>query len=484
MTDGTHFDVTRHDNGAHGFRVRSRFGLSLLSGALVLVAGLTTAVTTQTASHASTATSNETAQYQGTTADVPNPDRGFYTLFHSPVSVAEMEGAGTTVIHDEFNLKAFTSSPLSAAYLAQVSQDFANARTAGVTIVPRFAYDLTSAGQDAPLPLVLSQIRQLSPILHANADVISFVDAGFIGAWGEWHASSNHLINDFETDWGHEVNSSTRAIYAALLQAVPSSRMITVRTDRYAWQLLNTMAPVTASTAYNGSARSRTGIDNDCFLADGNDIGTYAPGLRSFEEAWLSADTTYVVQNGETCASNDPAAPYIACPQALNELRAGHWSVMGAGGGVYTYWQQQGCLTEVEQDLGYRFRLVNAQIPQNLSPGQPLNLKLNIANDGFTTPFNQRPVDVVLRNAATGQTVQVPVNTDPRKWAAGQTTAVDAQALVPAQLAPGTYQVLLNLPDAAASLAGNPAYSIQFANTGTWEAGTGYNNLNLNVVVS
>ena len=45
----------------------------------------------------------------------------------------------------------------------------------------------------------------------------------------------------------------------------------------------------------------------------------------------------------------------------------------------------------------------------------------------------------------------------------------------------GTYQLFLNLPDPNNA---NPLYSIQCANTGTWDAVKGYNNLNRTYTVS
>ena len=48
----------------------------------------------------------------------------------------------------------------------------------------------------------------------------------------------------------------------------------------------------------------------------------------------------------------------------------------------------------------------------------------------------------------------------------------------------GNYALLLNLPDPQSSLNTRPEYSIQMANSNTWEAATGYNNLNLTVGIA
>jgi hypothetical protein len=55
--------------------------------------------------------------------------------------------------------------------------------------------------------------------------------------------------------------------------------------------------------------------------------------------------------------------------------------------------------------------------------------------------------------------------------------------VLPTGMATGTYDLLLNLPDASPSISTRPEYSIQMANTGTWEATTGYNNLNTSIQI-
>jgi hypothetical protein len=466
--------------------MRARRGAAVVISA-ALMAGMLAADPARAGVADTTALALTSVRYAAATGDVPNPERGFYRTAGSPTDLAGLEAyrsQGYTVVHLDVDLGAYRSGPLPAAFLDQVAADFSHARTAGVKLIVRFAYDFTAAGQDAPLDVVLTHIRQLSPVLHANADVTASVEAGMIGAWGEWHDSSNQLINNFETDFGNEVNAATRAIYSALLDAVPASRMIAVRTPRYKWELFQTKAHVDPAEAYSGSAVSRTGFHNDCFLANSTDYGTYAN--RAADEAWLSTETRFVVQTGETCAADQDAAPYIACPNAVRELRAQHWSTLNEewNPAVYQTWAQQGCLSAVRQDLGYRFRLVDATAGSQVAPGQELRLQLTVANDGFATPYNPHPVEVVLRNTVTGNEVHLPTAADPRWWIPGQTTLVHADVRVPAGLTSGTYQVLLNLPDPASTLRARPDYAIRMANQDTWEPATGYNDLHMAVGVA
>jgi hypothetical protein len=106
---------------------------------------------------------------------------------------------------------------------------------------------------------------------------------------------------------------------------------------------------------------------------------------------------------------------------------------------------------------------------------------LAIRNDGWSTPFNPRPVKLVLRSTSTGAVYEFGVNTDPRRWAAGTTTTVD-QAVVINLVPTGSYDLLLSLPDQP-GLASRPEYAVQLSNTGLWEPETGFNRLLRQVVV-
>ena len=65
---------------------------------------------------------------------------------------------------------------------------------------------------------------------------------------------------------------------------------------------------------------------------------------------------------------------------------------------------------------------------------------------------------------------------DPRRWYPGIQQSVDLTFQVPRDLTAGIYDVILNLPDAAVTLAQNPKYRILLNNgAGVGEVGTRYN---------
>ncbi len=130
-----------------------------------------------------------TANYQESTEDIVNPERGFfqYAEIHSshytPLNkdvlagyrtAKSITGAAYTVacslVYVEYVLDSFTASPISADFLTRFDQDCATARAAGVKLIPRFIYTNTTRtgtcpGQsicppygDAPKAVVLNHI--------------------------------------------------------------------------------------------------------------------------------------------------------------------------------------------------------------------------------------------------------------------------------------------------------------------------------------
>ena len=443
--------------------------------------------------------------YTPSDEDFPNPERGFYRQYSPfwlgtqrfPLDdrvLAALRQSGISLIRAPFVIDEFVNAPLSREALDAIAADFAAVRRAGVKIIPRFAYNSPTIetfrqAVDAPLARVLGHIDQLAPILNANSDVIAFMEAGFIGAWGEWHDSSNGLLNP---DRG--INSSSAAIVNRLLGALPATRMLALR-NPFQKQGLFGLSPLTRQQAFGGTPKARVGAHNDCFASDATDSGTYLPPPRLAQtvaelKRFLSEDNRFVPQGGESCGSDvDSSAfsqPYVHCANAMTDLAMMRWSTINIDYHpmVIALWQQEGCLSEMRRRLGYRLRLVEAELPTRIAPGRQLSINLTIANDGWASPYNPRLVEIVLRHSVTGRLSRFPVDTDPRFWGAGETHSVELNIPFPVDVEDGDHEILLNLPDPERGLYGIPEYSIRLANVGLWEPQTGFNNLRAQLTVA
>ena len=89
--------------------------------------------------------------------------------------------------------------------------------------------------------------------------MIAYLEAGFIGQWGEWHDSTNGLTD------GSNANSTTgmKDILLAELAAhapLQTPHMIAVRYPGYSMQIFGSTSPVALANAYNSSNYSRLGV--------------------------------------------------------------------------------------------------------------------------------------------------------------------------------------------------------------------------------
>jgi hypothetical protein len=410
-----------------------------------------------------------TGTYQGAGA-VRNPERGWVQQvdIFDQGDVEYVADLDISLGNARIRLDEYRDRTLPQSFLDQLSSGFARVRAAGLQLIIRFQYN-DGDGGDAPLPRILEHIRQLAPLLTDNSDVIAVVQAGFIGAWGEWHGSTNDLDNE----------ESRRAVLAALLEAVPADRMIQVRSPAYK-DVLYPGGPLTDEEAQSGTDRARIGHHNDCFLASDSDDGTYPDPIPQWKD-YVAADGRFTPVGGETCRPNPSRSD---CGTALAEARALRWSYMNRAyhPEVIADWSRQSCLDDFARKLGYRFELAWARWPQGVRPGQQMRVELCIENRGFAAMYNPRPVYLVIGRGA--QRVELPLDgIDARQWGPNQRVVIEATVTVPETLSDGRYPLAVWLPAPAPAISARPDYAVQFSTRDVWDPVEGTNVLTQELVV-
>lgn len=440
-----------------------------------------------------------TITYAESTSVIPNPQRGFYhhTETHyradgsgwTPLDRSTLDGyraEGITQVLRVVYLEKFVNQPqLDHHFLDLLQQDYATARAAGVSVITRFAYVQGGAWPyeppygDAPLDVVLAHIRQLGPILRANADVIPVVQEGFIGLWGEGYYT-DHFVSDpanpgvvTDTDWARR-----NAVAEALLDELPPQRGIQVRTMLMKQKLLGVPSgpdsAVTADQAFTNTTIARVGHHNDCLLAAPDDWGTFLSDPITLDQNYLEKDSTYVPVGGETCNVNPPRSQW---PSASAELARYHYSYLNRdyNQNVLNSWGAAG-LTEAAQRLGYRFVMTTSTVSHD-HDGVPL-VSIDVRNDGWAAPYTPRPATLILTKGR--HRVEIPAGSDARSWLPGTTTTLRVRL---EHVEPGRYSIGLALPSPDAGTAKDPRFAIQTANTATWNATSGVNELHQTVVI-
>lgn len=447
--------------------------ITLLAGAFLLPA-------------AAFADEKRTLQFQPTEEIFPNPERGMFHHLEFHTDDAESLSAsylqrirrddGMSLVFTVYVMKAFRDgSDISEAYLNRIKANMKTLRQEGFKTVLRFCYSYSERDYPRDVPWYVCQrhIEQLTPILQEYSDVIALLEAGFIGAWGEWYYTDNYgqSPNNFD-DY-----APRKAVLEALLDAMPKSRFVSVRYPAAKLGIFRLGAPQTINitTAYNESNISRTGFHNDCFLGDADDVGTFG-GNAHYRQYWKT-ESQFVPMGGETCTNpND----YTERTYAEKNFEDYHWSYLNLDyhPGTIGEWESNNFLQTVRRKLGYRLRINSGECDDTAEAGHDWHLKLKIENVGWAAPYNPRDVELIFQPVdGDGEDFIYKVDADPRFWFAGTVSDLDVAVPLPSGLKAGSYTVSLNLPDPCETIHDDPRYSIRLANAGIWNITTGYNKI-------
>ena len=417
--------------------------------------------------------------------NVINPERGFYYPFelsadYNSISVSRVKSLraeGHTVLYVQYVLPKYMSKDIPAGHLENMQKDMDAIREGGAKCVLRFCYKQSEKESNKPWDpeekWVMRHIEQVKPLLQKNEDVIMVFQAGYIGVWGEWYYTDHFGMNPTS----FEQYQPRRRVLEAMLEALPESRQVAVRTPDFKMGMygISTKDTLTALTGHDGSILSRIGGYNDCFVSGNNDYNTYSKGnSRTFWEG----DSRYTFMGGETC---DASSSDCNCDNAISQLEKFHWTYLNIeyNKSVLKKWKNGGCYDEVVRRLGYRFvleRLLHTPTPV---AGEPYRIVLYMRNDGFSAPQNPRDSRLVFVAADGAKTVfdladciSTPISAsgDPRTWHSG-IIRLEASFALPAEK--GTLYLELSDP----LLPDRVDYSIALANNGVWDSATGLNKL-------
>lgn len=427
-------------------------------------------------------------EYSSADSIIVNPERGWYeyteldSYSSSPAwlqksTLQGIRALGYSLINRMVYLNAYKTGDISGAFLSNLNNDFEVLRETGLKVVLRFAYTTNTIPPigDAPINIVLRHIQQLKPLLQENSDVILTLQAGFIGAWGEWYYTDYYAHPDDSANW------SLRAkIVAAEMDALPKNRMVQIRYVPYISKLANDTSVLQPTEAYTGTLKARLAHHNDCFVADVSNEGTYTNITK--DRSYLSRDSKYMIVGGETCQVN---SPYSDCPNSTNDLATMHWTCLNIDylTSVYSGWKKQGCFEEVSRNLGYRYRLLYSNIQDTSKEGGVFSINIKLINDGYSNPVNPRKVELILRNKTTKEEYYLNYTQDIRLAKLNDTVTLSFTCGLPMNISEGNYDLLLDMPDPEIRLYDNPLFSIRMANNNIWENTTGYNKLNSVLVI-
>ena len=434
-----------------------------------------------------------TVNYTASTSIIANPERGLqkyskntsggsYSLINQTTLINNRIGSDKiTVLYRYIMLENYMNTDIiDSTYLNNLQTDFTRIRNAGVKVIPRIAYNITTTASTQPSKSrIIAHIEALSSTINANKDVILSIQAGSIGLYGEW------FYTDSSVEFGDQSNVSPsqwlnrQNVVDAMLnnfQDVP----IQLRTGKAKREMYGSTL-ISDLTAYQNTPLARIGFYNDALLNSYGDQGTYeiigqcTNPVGSVDYNLISNAGIYLPNTGESNGFNScNGGLRTSGANATYEFNLLNFSVINRDYelNVWQGWIDQGYYDEILKNMGYRLVLSSSTLNGN-------NLTLNINNVGYAKILFQKNVYIVLRNSLNVEYKRL-LSIDIRTLNKGLNTF---NFNIPNDVPDDTYDLFLHISDKNASLENVPAYSIQLANLGLWENTTGYNDLQQTITI-
>jgi len=337
-----------------------------------------------------------------------NPDRGFYDADYELNRdrdynmFEDVKSKGYSMVYAPINLEDYVDTPtLPSSLLDTIKTNLKNAQESGVKLIFRIKYRSDMDSDDASRDVILEHLKELKPILQEYKDTISVVQAGVIGAWGEWHSFSGDYSDESDNYLEHR-----REIIEKLVDIFPN-KYIQIRTPMHKEQLFGSSkdygdatkdAMITPDIAFSSDIRAKIGHHNDCVLADKSDMGTYISDNIEFWKDYVKNDTKYAPVGGESCGiGSGDEAKLSSCENALNEFKSLQYSYLNDAyhPDVLKKWRDEGCYDEIKYNLGYRFVVDKFEV---LKAKNVVSLKLKLANKGFASTYVDYDTYFILKS--------------------------------------------------------------------------------------
>ena len=329
-----------------------------------------------------------------------------------------------------------------------------------------------------------AHLKQLGAVYSRNTDVITYVELGMYGSWGEMHSSANGT------------NANIAEALQTLLTVTPPEIKIGVRRpDIVAYWL-----KITDGNDYSGfdidsdkfkkcleekgDTIYRVGMYNDGYLGSDSDLGTIGMGAsghkltREMMVKWLEKYSQHTPYGGELVANNNGDNP-INTPEYLSvEGFRTHtsylnyewhqptilgWKDMIFNGDDEEY---SGCdgYTYVANHLGYRFILRKSVLPDSVAQNEEIPITLRIENMGFANLTKKKKVSFILSGETHKYEIFPNDEIDPRNWLSRISDMIFTSITLPNDVEIGKYQLYIRVSELGDFTKDNNLYCIEFGN--------------------
>lgn len=445
-----------------------------------------------------------------------NPGRGF--RLETIVDVVENKDQPTKILTTEAEKYKSDSVSLVQSYFyltytlgkdlteenqAVMQAYFDQLEKMGMKAVLRFAYEKDFMGRTAVGPTLeqaLTHLDQLKPFLEKNKHLILVIQAGIIGAWGEWHSSVHNL---------HKSDESKRTILKKIMEIVPEDKMVQVRVPTFKNllkdepNLYNRISfhddfIVIKPDPWDNDMHDGTALFNQIvaespfLIVDGElpwgywsvgkdqdapTTGWLIDGHEVARRLFLQHYTSLSIVHNNKEEENAPEYSMVVwkkTPLSEDFLKQNKMPVSAnyfvkhdgtkAERNVFDY---------IRDHLGYRIELQKLTFPKKLIAGEDVSLEIELINRGFATVFGDHKFYIVLMDENKNIT-ELSVNVNFTDWQPNQPGdktytplihKINALVKLPSTLSPGIYKLGIWIPDGSEQLKYNHRYAIRCANS-------------------
>lgn len=350
-------------------------------------------------------------EYLEASGDTPNPDRGFYqqVVVRDGFSV-KPPANGRRLVRVYFVIDRFVSTDIDTESLDRLDESLAGFRAAGRQAIVRFAYhwpaaELLARGLDSQRAVtaspqqILRHINQLGVVLSKYPDVVSVVESGLIGYWGEQHGDEAYkqsapFMRDVVDAWRKRLS----LVSIPVLVRYPKALAAYLRADTKIVE------------------NAQVGLWNDCLgarddlLVDGDFQGLRFDGIPV---------------EGETCQLQ--ARVDYSCEVMERYFRSISIDMLHEGfyAPVIEGWKKEGCYSRIERSIGYRFVIREAVWSRDRR-----TLTVRVDNVGWGKSFRHRKLYVDFES----QTIDAHV--DVASWKPGSSNVFSV--VFPKRVSPET----------------------------------------------
>ena len=297
--------------------------------------------------------------------------------------------------------------------------------------------------------------------------VLSYVDMGGYGSWGEWNQVGIHDDpSDYPAGRQPTYQSLNRIIDAHITafpdhQILMNSLALDGRTYPNVWVPVETgYHALTVSNRFGklGISKKSWGWPSSWFTSQILDESPHVYNGMRFDTAaanrWKYAPIHGEGPGGGTSVSDDENGYNNSVFMGLlpNQVRRFHISMVGNGnfGGEHNQGVRgRDSLRLAWKTMGYRIELEAGQMTSVVAPGQPMSITLNWRNVGVAPVYELWDVTYELQNQTTKAVVWSGNSRHQLKgWLPAATaTVVTDNFTVPAGLPTATYQLVLKIKD-------------------------------------